>query len=45
MPKMSKKDFEAEHKRLIKVLDKGSKKDREKESRKQKQEVRKEKGK
>lgn len=42
MPKMTKKDFEKEHKRLINVLEKGSKKEQKKEANKQKQEVKKE---
>jgi len=37
--KMTKQEFSKEHKRLVKVLEKGSKKEREQEARKQRKEV------
>lgn len=36
---MTKKEFDKEHKHLVKVLEKGSKKEREQEARKQRKEV------
>lgn len=42
--KMSKKDFEKEHKKLVKVLEKGSKEDRDEEAEEQEDELEKKTG-